>query len=70
MNETPNLFTNANQLALRPKEAARALGISERLLWTLTNQNEIQHCRLNRAIIYPVHLLKDHLTEKAKGGDK
>ena len=49
MNETPDLLTTANRLALRPKEAAKALGISERLLWTKTNCNEVPHCRIGRA---------------------
>ena len=31
------------RLALRPRDAARALGISERLLWTKTNAHEIPH---------------------------
>ena len=54
-------------LALRPKEAARALGIGERKLWELTNRNEIPHVRLGTAILYPVDLLRDWLSERAKG---
>jgi predicted DNA-binding transcriptional regulator AlpA len=69
MNETPDLLTTANRLALRPKEAAQALGISERLLWTKTNCNEIPHCRIGRAIVYPVDLLREWLTQQVKGGD-
>ena len=57
-------------LALRPKETALALGISERLLWTKTNCGEIPHCRIGRAIVYPVHLLRDYLTDNAKGGNE
>ena len=68
-NSTPDLLTNAKRLGLRPKEAAQALGISERLLWSKTNCGEIPHCRIGRAIIYPVHLLQEYLTEQAKGGD-
>lgn len=55
-------------LALRPKEAARALGISQRLLWSKTNSGEIPHCRIGRAVLYPVDLLQEYLAEKAKGG--
>ena len=55
-------------LALRPKEAAKALGIGERLLWELTNRGEVPHVRLNTRIVYPVHLLPDWLGERAKGG--
>ena len=67
--ETPDLLTTAKRLGLRPKEAAKALGISERLLWAKTNCGEIPHCRIGRAIVYPVHLLEDYLTTQAKGGD-
>ena len=57
-------------LGLRPKDAARALGIGERLLWSKTNAGEIPYVRIGKAIIYPVHLLRDWLTEQAEGGDQ
>lgn len=69
MNDTPDLLTTGKRLALRPKETAKALGISERLLWTKTNCNEIPHLRIGRAIVYPVHLLREWLESQAKGGD-
>jgi len=56
------------RLALRPKEAARALGISERLLWSLTNRGEVPHLRMGRAVVYPVHALRDWLAERAAKG--
>ena len=56
-------------LALRPKEAARALGIGERLLWSLTHEGVIPHLRLGQAIVYPVAELERWLAERAgKGG--
>lgn len=54
-------------LALRPKDAARALGIGERLLWSKTNIGEIPHVRIGRAVVYPVELLREYLTSSAKG---
>ena len=54
-------------LALRPKEAAKALGISERLLWSKTNAGDIPHLRLGRAVIYPTEQLRQWLAEQAKG---
>ena len=69
MSDSPDLLTTPNRLALRPKEAARALGISERLLWSKTNAHEIPHCRIGRAILYPVDLLREWLALQAKGGD-
>ena len=55
------------RLALRPKEAAKALGIGERLLWSKTNCGEIPHVRIGRAVVYPVDLLRAYLAEQAKG---
>lgn len=57
-------------LALRPREAAKALGISARLLWSKTNAGEIPHCRIGRAIVYPVELLREWLAEQARKGGK
>lgn len=55
-------------LAFRPREAAKALGIGERLLWDLTKRNEVPHARIGRAVVYPVDGLRAWLTAKAKGG--
>lgn len=40
-------------LAMRPKAAARAIGISERTLWTMTQRGEIPHARIGQCVIYP-----------------
>lgn len=55
-------------LAFRPREAAAALGIGERLLWDLTKRNEIPHARIGRAVVYPVDGLRAWLAAKTKGG--
>jgi excisionase family DNA binding protein len=51
-------------LALRAREAAKALSISVRLLATLTAENRIPHVRINTAVLYPTRELQDWLTEK------
>lgn len=53
-------------LALRPREAAKALGISERLLWSKTNCGEIPHVRVGRSVLYPVEQLRQWLAGQAK----
>ena len=53
------------RLALRPKEAAIALGISERLLWARTNCGDIPCVRIGRSVRYSVSLLDEWLIEKA-----
>jgi excisionase family DNA binding protein len=52
-------------IALRPKEAAKALGIGERLLWERTNRGEIPHVRIGRAVVYPVAELERWLAEQS-----
>ena len=58
------------RLALRPREAARALGIGERKLWEITadKTSGIPHVRFGRAIVYPVHELERWLEDRAKKG--
>lgn len=59
------------RLALRAKDAAMALGIGARLLWSMTNRNEIPHIRMGKAVLYPVDALRAWLTagsEIKKGG--
>lgn len=53
-------------LALRPREAAKALGISERLLWEWTDRGEVPHIRLGKAMLYPVDTLRDWLKRQAQ----
>ena len=53
------------RLALRARDAARAIGVSPRLLWTLTKQKLIPHVRIGRVIVYPVSELQRWLAEQA-----
>ena len=55
-------------LAMRPREAAKALGISERTLWEHTERGTIPHIRLGKAILYPVDLLRDWLKNQSQEG--
>ena len=54
------------RLALSPKEAAKALGIGERLLWSKTNAGEIPHVRIGSRVVYPVDALREWMREQAK----
>ncbi len=56
------------RLALRPKEAAKALGIGSRLLWLETNKGSIPHTRIGRCVVYPVAALEAWLAKEAEGG--
>ena len=57
-------------LAMRPREAAKALGISERLLWEWTDRGVVPHFRLGKAILYPVDSLREWLREQAATGKR
>ena len=59
-------------LALRPKHAAKALGIGTRKLWELTadRTSGIPHFRLGKAVLYPVRELQDWLSDRATKGGK
>ena len=55
------------RLSLRPREAAEAIGISVRTLWTLTQKGEIPHTRLGRSVLYPVEALRRWLQARSEG---
>ncbi len=60
------------RLTLRPREAAMAIGVSERKLWELTSDRTsgIPHCRFGKRIVYPVRELADWLARKASEGGR
>ena len=61
----------AAPLALRPREAAKALGIGERKLWALTKpRGPIKCVRVGRSVLYAVADLRAWLAaESTKGGE-
>jgi excisionase family DNA binding protein len=66
---------STSPLAYRPREAAKALNISPRLLWQLTKDGHIPSVRVGtgkrKTVLYPVAVLEAWLnkqTEAAKGG--
>jgi excisionase family DNA binding protein len=66
----------SSPLALRPREAAKALGISPRLLWQLTKDGRIPCVRVGggkrKTVLYPLADLQAWLSResnKSKGGE-
>lgn len=60
----------ANQverLLLTPKEAAQAMTISPRTLWTLTNSGQILHVRIGRSVRYDVADLRRWIERRKSG---
>lgn len=60
------------RLALRPAEAAKALGIGRRKLWSLTadRASAIPHVHLGTAVVYPVRELMDWLASQVEGAKR
>ena len=52
-------------LSMRPREAAAALGISERLLWDWTRQGLVPHVRIGGVVVYPTDALRGWLQKQA-----
>jgi excisionase family DNA binding protein len=50
---------------LTPPQAARALSISGRTLWTLTNEGKIPHLRVGRQIRYGVAALEEWIAKQS-----
>lgn len=67
---TPTTPPDADRLALRPREAAAALGISPRKLWSLTACGAIPHVKLGRVLLYPRAALERWLAERVEGGPR
>ena len=58
--------TTTPGLAMRPRDAAKALGVSERLLWDWTHHGDIPHLKIGRTILYPVDAVRTWLENKAE----
>ena len=62
--------TVQTKLALRPRDAAKALGISPRLLWQLTHDGHIPCVRVGsgkrRTVLYPTADLQAWLSQQAE----
>lgn len=67
----PSTTKTPAPLALRPKDAAVALGIGQRKLWELTHpRGPIPCVRVGCCVLYPYHLLQAWLAEQAAKGGK
>ncbi len=64
----PDLLLSTPRLALRPRDAAKALGLGERKLWEVTadRSSGIPHVRLGKVILYPVAELERWLADQVR----
>ena len=54
------------KLALSPREAAKALSVCEKTLYTMTKKYNIPVIRLGRAVRYPLDELKKWIERQSK----
>ncbi len=50
-------------LLLSPRQASRALSISERTLWSLTKSGAVPHIRIGKLVRYSVDGLKKYIEQ-------
>jgi excisionase family DNA binding protein len=60
---TPIAVRNVEPLAVRPKAAARLLGMSERSFWSLVKGNAIPCCRVGKMRLFRLEALRQWLAE-------
>jgi len=53
-------------LLLSPRQASRALAISERTLWSLTKTGTVPHIRIGKLVRYSVDNLKKYIEQAAE----
>ncbi len=58
------------QLLLKPRQAANALGISERTLWTYTRADKIPSMKIGRLVRYPITELQRWIESELQVGLK
>jgi len=66
-----NMFVNQrpkdiDPLLLSPRQASRALAISERTLFTLTKSGAVPHIRIGKLVRYSVDSLKKYIERAGK----
>jgi excisionase family DNA binding protein len=54
------------RLLLSPREAAKALSICEKTLWTITQGGKIPVVRIGRAVRYPVDGLQEWIRRQSQ----
>jgi len=64
VNQNLHIDGTVPRLALRSKDAAFALGISERQLWQKTEEGEIPVVKIGGCKVYPVDALRQYLAQQ------
>lgn len=67
MQSAENKAETVPPMGVSAREAAKLLGVGERLLWAKTKTGEIPHLRIGRRVVYPVDLLREYIEAQARG---
>lgn len=62
----PGQAAEVKPLAIRPKEAAKLLGVSQRTLWAWTNEGIIPSAKVGRNVLYSISALEQWLAANTK----
>lgn len=57
------------KLLLTPREAAAALSLSERTLWTLTQAGDVPSLKIGRSVRYDVNELRAWIARKQENSE-
>ncbi len=60
--------TDTPRLLLSAREAAAALNVSERTLWSLTRAGDVPHVRLRSRVLYRLCSLADYAAAQEQRG--
>jgi excisionase family DNA binding protein len=66
----PSLKAIPEKLLLTEVEAAKALGISPRTLWTLRDEGKIPFVRIGKCVRYSIEALKKWIAEHGSNRDE
>ena len=61
-----NSSREAYHLLLTPREAAKALGVCEKTLWTYTQKGDIPSMRIGGSVRYSTEILKEWIEQQSK----
>ncbi|HQR06467.1 MAG TPA: helix-turn-helix domain-containing protein [Gemmatales bacterium] len=61
MTQTPANTASLPRQLLKPRDAAKLLGISERTLWTITKQGKLSAAKLGKSVRYREEDLKRYV---------
>ncbi len=63
--QSPELQPQIPCLAMRVRDAAKAIGVSERTLWEWIYAGKVPHIRMGKIVLLPVDTLREWLRQQS-----